>query len=458
MRIEETIVSNLLFSDEYSRKVIPFLKMEYFSDTVDAAVVSEVVDYLNKYDRPITKEILEIQCANRKDMSDNELSRAIELVASLEDKGTNKVWLVEETEKFCQQRALYNSIIKSISIFEGRDKNLSKESIPKLLQDALAVSFDVSVGHDYFKDAEARYDFYSLDEERIPFDLTLLNKIMKGGMPGKSLIVVAAQSGGGKSLFMTHVAASTLRQGKNVLYITLEMAEERISERIDANLLKVDIDALGTLTKEDFIGRIENIEAKTHGRLFVKEYPPGAAHAGHFRGLIEELKIKQNFVPDLLIVDYLGICASARMKMGGSVNTYQYLKSIAEELRGLGVEYGIPVLTGAQLNRSGFDNSDVELTSMADSMGLVMTADVLFALIRTDELDENQQIMVKQLKNRYNDPSYYKRFVVGLERKRMTFYDVEESAQRDIADSGQVENTAPEPRTRGRGSLDSLNF
>lgn len=458
MRIEESIISNLLFTENYVRKVLPFLKIEYFNDKVEQVLVEEISAFFNKHDSMATKEILRIQCENRTDLSEDQIKQANRFIDELEDHKTNFDWLVEKSEDFCKKRALYNAIHQSILIIEGKDQKLKEEAIPGVLQDALAVSFDVSIGHDYFNDAELRYDSYMNEDGRLALDLELFNKIMKGGLPQKSLIVVAAESGGGKSLWMTHCASSLLKTGKNVLYISMEMGDFKISERVDANTLKVDINAISSLGKEEFMRRIDYLRSKTSGRLVVKEYPPQTASAAHFRGLIEELKIKQNFVPDAIIVDYLGICASSRLRLGGSVNTYSYLKSVAEELRALGVEYNCPVITGAQLNRGGFGSTDVDATNLADSMGIFMTADLMFALIRSEEMDANQQILVKQLKNRYNDPNYYKRFVVGLDRSKMLFFDLEPSAQRDLSDAGHTNATPITPGRRTPAGLDALNF
>lgn len=466
MRIEDTILSNLVHSEEYTRKVLPFLRADYFTSRPDSVLLDVISSYVSEYDALPTKEALKIEVGNRKDLNNTEYDTTVELIDSLEQNNTHMDWLIRETEKFCKKRAVYNSIMESIQIIEGSDKNRKEDAIPKLLQDALSVSFDVSVGHSYFDDASARFDFYTSDDEKIPFDLNIFNKIYKGGLPKKALIVVAAQSGGGKSLIMSHVAAATLLQGKNVLYITLEMGENKIGERIDANLLKCDISKIIDLGKEEFMSRIDKLKQKTMGRLFVKEYAPVSASAAHFRSLIEELKIKQGFTPDLIVVDYLGICASSRMKLGGSVNTYMYLKSVAEELRGLAIDFDVPVFTGAQLNRSGFNNSDIDETSLADSMGLYMTADIMFAAIRTDELDELDQIMIKQLKNRYNDLNYYKRFVLGINRSRMFLYNLEESAQSDIMveersvrTSADVANELRDvSRRQQRGGLESLSF
>lgn len=443
MRIEDTILSNLISSEEYSRKCLPFLEDSYFSDLVEKSILQEASAFFSKFNHPITPEILKIELGNRKDLTDTLLVKAEEKIVSLSVEPSNLEWLIEHTEKFCKERAVYNAILKSIKIIDGGEPTLNQEAIPSLLTAALSVSFDTTVGHNYLGDAADRWEFYNRKEEKIPFDIDLLNDVTKGGMARKAIYCVGAQSGGGKSLLMTHVAASTLRLGKNVLYITMEMAAERIAERIDANMLRVDIDKLGDMTKDEFMTKIDKVQAKTHGKLYIKEYPTGSAHAGHFRALLEELKIKQAFEPDLIIIDYLGICASSRMKMGGSVNTYSYIKAVAEELRGLAVEFNVPIFTGAQLNRSGFDNSDVDLSNTADSMGLVMTLDVFFALIRTDDLDEQNSIMFKQLKNRYSDPEKNKRFLVGLNKSKMTFYNLEDSAQGAILPEATNKTYAP---------------
>lgn len=443
MRIEEQIIASLALDIAYTRKVINFIIPEYFKDLPEKIVFQHINTFFAKHSELPTKEILKIELAGANNITETNLAAAIQIVESISPVEQNQEWLLDKTEKWCRQSALYGSILQSIKIIEGNDENLTQDAIPALLSAALAVSFDTAVGHDFLNDAEARWEFYNKKESKIPFDLKMMNRITQGGMAAKAIYCIGSQSGGGKSLFMTHVAAATLRLGKNVLYITMEMAEERIAERIDANLLRVDIDKLGEMSKNEFKTKIDKIQAKTHGRLFIKEYPTGSAHVGHFRALLEELKLKQSFTPDLIIVDYLGICASSRMKMGGSVNSYSYVKSIAEELRGLAVEYNAPILTGAQLNRGGFENTDIDLTSTADSMGLVMVLDVYFALIRTDELDEQGSIMIKQLKNRYSDPGKDKRFLLGLNRPKMTFFDLEETAQNGILPDAVNKTVAP---------------
>jgi DnaB-like helicase C terminal domain len=443
MRIEEQILANLLCNEDYARKCLPFLESVYFKEKGESALIQEVSSFFTKHNQLVTKDILKIELANRKDMNDTVLESTYELVDKLTLEKTNTEWLTDQTEKFCKQQAIYNAILRSIKIIEGDDPKFEQDAIPSLLSEALGVSFNTEVGHNYVGDAENRWEFYNRKEEKIPFDLKMLNKITDGGMSRKAVYCVGAQSGGGKSLLMTHVGASTLRLGKNVLYITMEMAEERIAERIDANMMRVDIGTLKDMSRDTFMTKVDKIQAKTDGKLFIKEYPAGSAHVGHFRALMEELKVKQDFVPDLVIIDYLGICASSRMKMGGSVNSYSYIKAIAEELRGFATEFNVPILTGAQLNRSGFDNSDVDLSNTADSMGLVMTLDVFFALIRTDELDEQNSIMVKQLKNRYSDVGVDKRFLVGINRPKMTFYDLEDSAQGALLPEATNKTYAP---------------
>jgi len=429
VRIEEQILAGLLNNEAYARNVIPFLDAAYFQDKHEKVILDEIVSFFGKYSAPVSKDILKVQLSNRADLTEGAFETSCGLVEALPAEAVNVDWLTENTEKFCKQKSVYNAVLKSISIIEGNDANLTQDAIPGLMTEALSVSFDTAVGHSYMGDAEARWEFYNKQEKKIPFRTKMMNKISQGGMANKSLIAVAAESGGGKSIFLCDTAAATVAQGRDVLYITLEMAEERIAERIDANLMRVDINKLGEMSKDEFSTKVSNIQAKTHGRLFIKEYPTGSAHAGHFRALLEELKLKQKFEPELILIDYLGICASSRIKMGGSVNSYSYLKAVAEELRGLAVEYDVPVLTAVQLNRSGFSSSDVDMTSIADSMGLVMTLDMLFALIRTEELDEQGTIMVKQLKNRYSDPGQDKRFLLGLDRPKMTFFSVDDGDQ-----------------------------
>jgi replicative DNA helicase len=437
MRIEKTILSNLIHNEEFCRKVVPFLKTEYFSDRKEAVLATELIRFFNDYNKPASSEILAIEVGNRKDLSDKEIPEFEVYINELTIKETNLDWLIGETEKFCKDKAVYNAILSSIKIIEGRDKNHTKDALPSILSEALGVSFDNHVGHDYIEDYDERYDFYHRVEEKIPFDLDMFNKITKGGLSKKTLNVVLAGTGVGKSLFMCHVAASSLMQGKSVLYITMEMAEERIAERIDANLMNIGMDELKILDKSLYQSRFDKVSKKTQGKLIIKEYPTAGAHAGHFKSLLEELKTKKKFVPDMVIIDYLNICSSSRMKQGANVNSYTYIKSIAEELRGLAVEYAVPILSATQTTRSGFANTDVELTDTSESFGLPATVDFMFALISSEELEGLNQLLVKQLKNRYGDPSYYKKFVIGVDRSKMKLYNLESSAQENISESGQ---------------------
>jgi len=439
-RLEITILRNLVHNEEYMRKVLPFIKSEYFTDESERTIYKLVSDFVVKYNKPPTTEALGITLQNS-NLPEGTFKETSELVKELEVfEKPNQNWLLDETEKFCKDKAVYNAILQSIGIMEGRDKNFSKDGIPSLLQEALGVCFDSSVGHDYFEDSSERFDFYNRVESRLPFDLTLFNKITNGGLPNKTLNIALAGTGVGKSLFMCHMAAANLSLGKNVLYITMEMAEERIAERVDANLLNVEIDQLKNLPKTMFEGRIEKINGKSHGKLIIKEYPTASAHVGHFKGLLNELALKRSFKPDVIFIDYLNICASSRFKPGGGVNSYTYIKAIAEELRGLAVEFNLPIVSATQTTRSGFSNTDVELTDTSESFGLPATADFMFALISTEELEGLNQIMVKQLKNRYNDPTLYKRFMIGIDRAKMRLYDLEDIAQSNLADSGQEEN------------------
>lgn len=436
-RLEHKILANLIHNEEYCRKVAPFMDINYFHEPTEKLIVEVIQSFFSKYNKLPTQSIIKIELGNRVDITDKQLSDTYSIVDGLNSDKTNLDWLVNQTEKFCKDKAVYNAILQSIKIIDGRENQITQDAIPKILQDALGVSFDSHIGHDYLRDADSRFEFYHRKEDKIPFDLEMLNKITAGGLTRKSLNCILAMTGGGKSLFMCHVAAATLLQSRNVLYVTLEMAEERIAERIDANLLNLSMDELKIIDKKTFDNRISKISAKTRGQLIIKEYPTAGAHSGHFRALLEELKTKREFVPDLVIIDYLNICASSRTRMGASVNSYTYIKSIAEELRGLAVEYNVPILTATQVNRQGYDNSDIDLSNVSESAGLSSTVDLMLALIRSEELDELNQIMIKQLKNRYADPSYYKRFVIGVDRSKMKLYDCEESAQHDIADSGQ---------------------
>ena len=437
--IERTTLSELVGNEQYARKVLPFIKSEYFSDRTERIVFEEIQKFVEKYNALPTKSTLEIEIDTRRDLNENDISRILQTVKSLKaDKEINYEWLVETTEKWCKDRAVYNAIVEGISIIDGKDKTRSADSIPSILTEALAVGFDNHVGHDYLEDSESRFDYYHTIEEKIPFDLEFFNRITKGGLPPKTLNIALAGTGVGKSLFMCHVAANCLSQGKNVLYITLEMAEERIAERIDANLMNISMEDLHDLPKQMFESKINKIIKSTSGKLIVKEYPTASAHSGHFRGLIKELAIKKTFKPDIIFIDYLNICSSSRFKGNANVGSYFYIKSIAEELRGLAVETNVPIMSATQTTRSGFSNSDVGLEDTSESFGLPATADLMFALISNEELDELNQIAVKQLKNRYNDPSVNKRFVIGIDRAKMKLYDIDISEQQSLADSNQT--------------------
>lgn len=439
MKLETLILSNLLNNETYVRKVIPFLKDEYFSDWAEKKVFRNIQQFVDEYNSPPTVEALSIILQNDKTLTEDEFIRTNEIVSALIKTDTNQEWLITETEKFCKDKAVYNAIVQSIQIIDGKDEKLSNEAIPDILKDALAISFDNSVGHDYLTDSDDRFEFYHKSEERIPFDLDMFNKITKGGLPNKTLNIALAGTGVGKSLFMCHMAAGAMSQGKNVLYITMEMAEERIAERIDANLMNVTMDDLKNLPKQMFDDRISRIKNKTEGKLIIKEYPTASAHSGHFRALLNELNLKKEFRPDIIFIDYLNICASSRFKMSGSVNSYIYIKGIAEELRGLAVEFNVPIVSATQTTRSGYANSDMELTDTSESFGLPATADFMFGIISTEDLEKLGQLLIKQLKNRYNDPSQHKRFVIGVDRAKMRLYDVDISAQKNILQEEKVE-------------------
>ena len=438
-RLELTILRNLVYNEDYSRKVIPFIQPEYFEQRSERVVFEEIVQFIVKYNSAITKEALGIEIENRTDLTETDIKDIREICETLTDSVVEKQWLLDTTEKWCRDRAIYLALMESIHIADGNDGKKNRDAIPSILSDALAVSFDNNIGHDYLQNYEERYEFYHRKEDKIEFDLEYFNKITKGGLPNKTLNIALAGTGVGKSLFMCHVASSALLQGRNVLYITLEMAEERIAERIDANLLNVPIQQLVDLPRQMFETKVNSIAKKTQGSLVIKEYPTASAHSGHFKALLNELALKKSFRPDIIFIDYLNICASSRHKANNSVNSYSYIKSIAEELRGLAVEFNVPIVSATQTTRSGYGNSDVELTDTSESFGLPATADLMFALISTEELEGLGQILVKQLKNRYNDPTIFKRFVVGIDRAKMRLYDVEQSAQKDIVDSGQEE-------------------
>ena len=435
-KIETVILQNLVNDDEYMRKVIPFLKRDYFLDNKEKILFDKITSFIDEFNAIPNKDALTIALQNDKSLNEEQYKETAEYILNLQPTEHNKDWLYKETEKFCKDKAIYNAILSSIAIIDGRDTSKSEDGIPQLLQSALGVCFDNNVGHDYLQNAEDRFEFYHRVESRIPFDLDYFNKITNGGMPNKTLNVILAGTGVGKSLFMCHVAASVLAQGKNVLYITLEMAEERIAERIDANLMNITMDQLKELPKALFDNRVEKIRNRTEGKLIIKEYPTAGAHTGHFKALLNELQLKKQFSPDLIVIDYLNICASSRFKGGANINSYTLIKSIAEELRGLAVEENVPILSATQTTRGGYGNTDVELTDTSESFGLPATVDFMCALISTEELEQMNQLMVKQLKNRYNDPTINKRFVIGVDRARMKLYDLEQSAQKDIVDSG----------------------
>jgi len=442
MRLEQTILRNLIRNEDYMRKVLPFLKTEYFSDKTERVIYEEINKFTETYNSTPTIEAIGLAVKERRNLSDEELEKSqsyLHEIASFKDEESKVQWLTDKTEKFCQEKAIYNAVLGSISILDGKDKSNDKGAIPKILSDALAVSFDSSVGHDYLENSDERYEFYHRKEERIPFDLEYFNKITKGGLPAKTLNIALAGTGVGKSLFMCHVAAGAMAQGKNVLYITLEMAEEKIAERIDANLLNVSIDALMELPRDMYERKVKRVKDMTTGKLIIKEYPTASASVTHFRTLLNELNLKRSFVPDIIFIDYLNICCSSRIKVGSNINSYTYVKSIAEELRGLAVEFGVPIVSATQTTRSGFTSSDPGLEDTSESFGLPATADLMFALISSEELEALGQMMVKQLKNRYSDPTTHKRFVIGVDRSRMKLYDVEQTAQDGLADAGKQE-------------------
>ena len=457
-RIETTILRNLVFNEDYSRKVIPFIQPDYFEQRSEKTIFEEIVQFIVKYGSAITIEALNIEIENRTDLNESEVKEIREINASLNDSPVDPQWLLDTTEKWCRDRAIYLALMESIHIADGNNEKKNRDAIPSILSDALAVSFDNNIGHDYLQNYEERYEFYHRQEDKIEFDLEYFNKITKGGLPNKTLNIALAGTGVGKSLFMCHVASSVLLQGRNVLYITLEMAEERIAERIDANLLNVPIQQLVDLPRQMFENKVTGLSKKTQGTLIIKEYPTASAHSGHFKALLNELSLKKSFRPDIIFIDYLNICASSRYKSNLSVNSYSYIKAIAEELRGLAVEFNVPIVSATQTTRSGFGSSDVELTDTSESFGLPATADLMFALISTEELEQLGQIMVKQLKNRYNDPTIYKRFIVGIDRAKMRLYDCEQAAQKDILDSGQDEEYNDNEEKKPKKSFEGFKF
>ena len=438
-RIESTILRNLVFNEEYSRKVIPFIEPDYFEQRTEKIIFEEITQFIVKYGSAITTEALTIELENRTDLSEVEVKDSREIISSFTDISVEQNWLTDTTEKWCRDRAIYLALMESISIADGQDEMKNRDAIPSILSNALAISFDNHIGHDYLQDYQERYEFYHQKENRIPFDLEYFNKITKGGLVNKSLNIALAGTGVGKSLFMCHMASSVLLSGSNVLYITMEMAEEKIAERIDANLLNVPIQDLVDLPRSSFENKVATLNKKTQGQLIIKEYPTASAHSGHFKALLSELSLKKSFRPDIIFVDYLNICASSRYKGSANINSYTLVKSIAEELRGLAVEAEVPIVSATQTPRSGYGSSAVDLTDTSESFGLPATADLMFALISTEELEQLGQIMVKQLKNRYNDISVFKRFVIGIDRAKMRLYDCEQTAQEDILDSGKEE-------------------
>ena len=439
-RIEETILRNLIYNEQYYRKVVPFIKADYFQEYHEKIVFEEIADFAAKYDKVPTKEVLTINLQNRGDLTEETFKDSVQGINSLSDEWVDYDWLLDATEKWCQDRAIYLALMQSIKIADGGDKKFTKGAIPSILQDALAVSFDEHIGHDYIEQSSDRYEFYHRKEEKIPFDLEKFNFITKGGLPNKTLNIALAGTGVGKSLFMCHMAGSALTQGYNVLYITCEMAEEKIAERIDANLLNVSVKDIMELPEVLFNSKVNEISRKTQGKLIIKEYPTASAHAGHFKALLSDLKLKKDFTPDLIFVDYLNICASVRYK-GAVVNSYTYVKAIAEELRGLAVECNVPIVSATQTTRSGYGNSDPDLTDTSESFGLPATADLMFALISTEELEQQGRILVKQLKNRYNDPTASRKFILGIDRSKMRLYDVADDSSAITIEDEEVGET-----------------
>jgi len=456
-KVEFLVLKNLINDEKYLRKVIPFLKKEYFEDSKYKVVFDEILSFVTEYNQTPTKEILNIEVEKRKDINEESYKEISHLISCLDADVVEFEWLVNTTEKWCRDRAIYLALLESISIADGGDNKKTPDAIPSILSDALAVSFDNHIGHDYLEDYELRYEAYHKKEDKIEFDLEYFNKITKGGLPNKTLNIALAGTGVGKSLFMCHVASSVLLQGRNVLYITMEMAEERIAERIDANLLNVAIQDIVDLPKPMFETKVNNLAKKTQGTLIIKEYPTASAHSGHFKSLLNELALKKSFRPDIIFIDYLNICASSRYRAGSNVNSYSYIKAIAEELRGLAVEANVPIVSATQTTRSGYGSSDVELTDTSESFGLPATADLMFALISTEELEDLGQLLVKQLKNRYNDPTIHKRFVIGIDRAKMRLYDCEQKAQDDLLDNKRDEEYDFEER-KPKKSFEGFKF
>lgn len=459
IRLEQTILRNLIRSDQFTRKVIPFLKSEYFSDSSEKTVFNQIQSYFETYVSCPSPEALLIDLDNNSKLNDQVVKDATDIIRSLNDvvEDTPIDWLVTETEKWCQDRAVYIAVMNSIDVLDKKSERSTGE-IPEMLRDALGVSFDNHIGHDQLEDADVRYDFYTTEEEKLPFDLEYFNKITKGGLPNKTLNICLAGTGVGKSLFMCHMAAAALMMNKNVLYITMEMSEERIAERIDANILNVPMKDLPSLTKDSFIKKIGKLQSKTQGKLIIKEYPTASAHVGHFRHLLQELAIKKDYTPDIIFIDYLNICASQRIKPGAGANSYTLVKSIAEELRGLAVENDVPIMSATQTTRAGFGSTDVGLEDTSESFGLPATADLMFALITSEELAELDQLVVKQLKNRYNDPNVFKRFVIGIDRSRMKLYDVEQEAQEELVDNQSSYDDSKPVFDRGNRDFNDFQF
>lgn len=456
MRTETVILSNLISNDDFGRKAIPFLSTEYFHSRSDKVIFELIGDYVNSYNAFPSRDALLVDLSNRSNLSSDEFTACETLIAEItapQSDENNVEWLIDTTEKFCQDKAIYNAIMESIKILDDKKGELSKGSIPQILSDALGVSFDTSIGHDFLDDAQERFDFYRMKEQRTTFDLDYFNKITNGGLPNKTLNIALAGTGVGKSLFMCHCAAANLMDGKNVLYITLELAEEKVAERIDANLLDIPIGELALVPNETYFKRMGRLKEKCKGKLIVKEYPTASAGSANFRHLLNELKIKKNFVPSIIYIDYLNICTSSRIKQGSNVNSYTYIKAIAEELRGLAVEFNVPIMSATQTTRGGFGNSDVGLEDTSESFGLPATADFMFALISSEELADHGQIMVKQLKNRYNDPDYCKRFVIGVDKSKMRLYDTEQEAQKDILDGPVMDYTKVGQRMNEEGKM-----
>ena len=457
-RIERTALKNLIHNEEYCRKVLPFIKEEYFTDRLEKLLFTEIYKFVNKYNNLPTKESLSIEINTNKTINEDEYTKITDILSTLNPEPINLDWLVETTETFCKDRAIHNAILGGIQILDGRDKNHTPEYLPEMLSEALSVSFDQKVGHDYLLESKERFEFYKKKEERLELDLDFFNKITRGGIPSKTLNICLAGTGVGKTMFMTHLASSILLQGKNVLYITMEMAEERIAERIDANLLNVGMSDLEELPYSMYETKINKLQSKTTGQIIIKEYPTASAHTGHFKNLISELALKKSFKPDIVFIDYLNICSSSRFKAGSNVNSYTYIKSIAEELRGLAVEHDMPIFSATQTTRGGFVSSDVGLEDTSESFGLPATADFMFALISSEELEEKNQIMVKQLKNRYNDPTVNRKFILGVDRSKMKFYDVEQSAQEDLVESGQSDALSKDNKFKKLGQFSDFKI